>query len=145
MTYTLITGAPGWIGTRLLNRLLSDSPANPNLNNLHQPGPLRALILPGSDPSRLPRSPRLELCSGDVRRPHDLCDFFKGGEGATVLHCAGVVHPARRVSELYEVNVLGTRNILKAAEQSGVRRVVVLSSNSPFGNNPRRDHTFNEI
>ena len=42
------------------------------------------------------------------------------------------------------MNVEGTRHLLDAAEEAGVRRVVVVSSNSPFGFNPHRDHRFDE-
>jgi len=48
------------------------------------------------------------------------------------------------VREFNEVNVAGTRNLLQAAEEARVRRVVALSSNSPMGANPRRDHLFDE-
>jgi nucleoside-diphosphate-sugar epimerase len=43
-----------------------------------------------------------------------------------------------------EVNALGTRNVLEAARRAGVRRVVVMSSNSPLGTNPHPDHLFDE-
>jgi len=60
-----------------------------------------------------------------------------------LFHSAGIIHP-RRVAELYQVNVEGTKYLLEAAEQAGVRRAVVVSSNSPIGCNPSRDHLFDE-
>jgi nucleoside-diphosphate-sugar epimerase len=53
---------------------------------------------------------------------------------STVFHAAGLVHP-RRVSELYQINVDGTRNILDAAIASKARRFIFVSSNSPAGLN----------
>jgi nucleoside-diphosphate-sugar epimerase len=70
--------------------------------------------------------------------------FCQDANGATLFHCAGVIHPTRGVKEFFEVNVEGTRNLLRAAANVGVRRAVVVSSNSPIGTNPRRDHLFTE-
>jgi len=42
------------------------------------------------------------------------------------------------------VNVDGTRHLLRFAEEAGVRRAVVVSSNSPFGFNPSPHHLFDE-
>ena len=80
---------------------------------------------------------------GDVRNAADCEALCRGMEGATLLHLAGVIHP-RRVADFYAVNLEGTRNVLQAAARAGVRRAVVVSSNSPCGCNPHRDHLFDE-
>ncbi len=54
-----------------------------------------------------------------------------------------MIHP-RFPKEFDEINVEGTRSLLVAARDSGVKRVVVMSSNSPNGCNPHRDHVFDE-
>jgi nucleoside-diphosphate-sugar epimerase len=54
-----------------------------------------------------------------------------------------MIHP-RRVSEFYKINCDGTANLLDAAIKAGVRRAVVVSSNSPCGCNPHPDHLFDE-
>ncbi len=69
--------------------------------------------------------------------------LFQGAAGATLFHAAGVIHP-RRVREFYEVNRDGARNVLEAAAAAGVKRAVVVSSNSPCGCNPTTDHRFDE-
>ena len=71
---------------------------------------------------------------GDLRNPSDCAAFCEGAKGAVLIHTAGVIHP-RRVKEFYEVNVEGVRNILSAARAAGIKRVVVVSSNSPMGVN----------
>ena len=60
-----------------------------------------------------------------------------------LFHSAGIIHP-QRVNEFYRVNVEGTQNLLAAAARAGVRRAVIVSSNSPCGVNPTRDHRFDE-
>ncbi|MDH3380664.1 MAG: NAD-dependent epimerase/dehydratase family protein, partial [Gammaproteobacteria bacterium] len=46
--------------------------------------------------------------------------------------------------EFQRVNVEGSKHVLRAAENSGFSRAVVMSSNSPIGCNPHRDHLFDE-
>jgi nucleoside-diphosphate-sugar epimerase len=96
------------------------------------------------DTSHLPSSSRLAILPGDLRNLKDVRAFCRGAEGATLYHCAGIVHPQWFVREFDEVNVQGTRNLLQAAEEARVGRVVVLSSNSPIGVNPNREHCFTE-
>jgi nucleoside-diphosphate-sugar epimerase len=67
-----------------------------------------------------------------------------GARGAVLFHVAGIIHPRRR-ADFYRVNVDGTRNVLEAAVAAGVRRAVVMSSNSPCGTNPHPDHVFDEF
>ena len=54
-----------------------------------------------------------------------------------------MIHP-RRVDEFEEVNARGTANVLDAALAAGVRRVVHVSSNSPFGANSHRLDVFRD-
>ena len=138
----IVTGAAGWLGQGLVSavvRGLSDSPwANAEASCV------RALILPGQDASAL-RSlgADIEVVEGDLRDPDASARLCQAGAGSTVFHTAGVIHP-RRVAEFYEVNVDGTRNLMQAARDAGARRIVVVSSNSECGCNPRRDHLFDE-
>jgi nucleoside-diphosphate-sugar epimerase len=58
-----------------------------------------------------------------------------------VIHTAGVIHPAR-TAQFFAVNAAGTQNVLSAARRAGVRRLVHVSSNSPFGTNAHRNDRF---
>ena len=140
----LVSGARGWLGQGLIDALLRGLP---EVESLRTPVPelrVRALILPGQDASELTRiSDRIELIEGDVRSAADCRRFCGGAKGAVLFHTAGVVHP-HRIRQLYEVNVQGTRNLLDAAVESGLRRAVVVSSNSPCGCNPSAEDRFDE-
>jgi nucleoside-diphosphate-sugar epimerase len=145
MTLNLITGAPGWLGTRFVQVLtegLREVPA------LAEPEPgleARCLVLPGIDASGLQGSSgRVELAEGDICRPDSLSRFFEDAAGGTLYYLAGLIHPTRGIRQLYDVNLYGTRNVLDAAIRAGVRRVVAISSNSPVGCNPHKDHRFDE-
>jgi nucleoside-diphosphate-sugar epimerase len=80
---------------------------------------------------------------GDLRDPVACARLCAGTKGAILIHTAGVIHP-HKVKEFYEINVDGAKNILDAAAASGVRRAVIVSSNSPCGCNPFPDHLFDE-
>jgi len=144
----LVTGAPGWLGTRLVATLTQGLPDVPEFAEAC-PRALRCLVLPGSDASRLrdqsgPDGAKPQLIAGDLRDPSSVAEFCANAEGATLFHCAGVVHPARSTRELHAANADGTRTLLEAAEEAGVRRAIVVSSNSPIGTNPSRDELFDE-
>jgi len=144
LTLTLITGAPGWIGTRLVRTLMEGLPDMPEVQRRDRSNPIRCLVLPGVDVSALEQLGQVEIVRGDLRQPKDLIPFCRGAKGAVLIHCAGIIHPRLFTREFSEVNVAGMRNLLQAAEEAEVSRVVAISSNSPMGANPRRDHLFDE-
>src|SRR6185503_8597426 len=105
---------------------------------------VRCLVLPGQDAAPLRKiSDRIEIVTGDIRNAADCARFCEDARGAVLFHTAGIIHP-RKISELYEINLQGSINVLDAAITGGVRRAVVVSSNSPCGCNPRPDHLFDE-
>lgn len=137
----LITGATGWLGTRLV-QLLHDI-EGPGRGALESEN-VRCLVPRGMDPSHLTAiSDHVDVAAGDLRDPESLREFCRDAEAATLFHVAGVIHP-RRTSEFQQVNVEGTRSVLAAAREAGVRRVVAVSSNSAIGCNPHPEHCFDE-
>lgn len=140
----LVTGATGWLGSRLVESLVKGVPDAPHLGPVREDLRIRALALPGQDVSGLTGlSDRVEVLSGDLRNPSDCARFCENAKGSTLIHTAGIIHP-KRVREFYEINVSGTLNVVDAATAAGVKRAVVVSSNSPCGCNPHPDHLFDE-
>ena len=88
--------------------------------------------------------PRIEVVAGDVRDPAVIDTLFENVKGASVVHAAAVIHPARQVRELFDVNVGGTQLVLDRARRVGAARFVHVSSNSPFGANRTSDDRFDE-
>jgi len=145
MPNTLITGMPGWLGTRLVRTLLDGIPGVPFSSKPDRTRRISCLVMPALAPTAAGLWPgRVEIVEGDLRDPASVSALCRDAEGATLFHCAGVIHPRRRTRELFEVNAGGTRAVLQAAEEARVRRAIVISSNSPFGFNPDRAHLFNE-
>lgn len=138
--HILLTGATGWLGRGVAAALALgidgvDLPYAPGSARV------RGLALPGTaEPSETNTA---EMVRGDIRNPLDCEAFCRDGAGAVLIHTAGIIHP-QRIRDFYDINVAGTLNLLRAAVQAGVRRAVIVSSNSPCGCNPHPDHLFDE-
>ena len=113
----LITGASGFIGCRLAERLHFASDWN-----------VRALVRNPTRAVRLARMP-VDIAVGDVLARTEL-------DGA-LRSCDAVVHAAVgtswRASERVAVNVDGTNRLLEAAKRAGVRRFIHLSTIAVYG------------
>jgi nucleoside-diphosphate-sugar epimerase len=120
----LVTGANGFVGARMVDRLL------------RRRVPARALVR-----QRLvvgPGTPGLERAHGDVTRPDSLPDAVAGCD--VVFHCAW---GGESLADARQVNVEGTRNVIEAAAQAGVRRVVHLSTMAVHGDDLPAELTEN--
>ncbi|MEZ4221811.1 MAG: NAD(P)-dependent oxidoreductase [Polyangiaceae bacterium] len=140
-TLAIVTGAAGWLGRGLVHALVEGVDARA-LEGLPKARRVRCLILPDEDDAEL-KSLGVEIERGDVRNPEDCARLCRDAAGASLFHSAGVVHP-QRVRDFRDINTQGTINVLTAAESVGVRRAVIVSSNSPIGTNPSPDHVFDE-
>jgi nucleoside-diphosphate-sugar epimerase len=131
----VVTGAAGWLGQNLV-RALAAQPERKRIRCLvHEP--VDAAVLEVIDP-------RIEVVTGDVRDPAVIDELFENVLGASVVHAAAVIHPARQVRELFDVNVGGTQLVLDRARRVGAARFVHVSSNSPFGANRTSEDRFDE-
>lgn len=129
MSKALVTGAPGWLGTRLVE-------------GLRQLGfEVRCLVLPGVDATTLEAT--AEVVRGDLGDPASLHGVAQGCD--VVFHAGGIIHPpALNVSRLRRVNFGGTQAVLAEAVRSGASRFMFVSSNSAVGCNRSRDVLMNE-
>lgn len=117
----LITGGAGFIGAQLANRLVQRGVAVRVLDDLSNGDP--ANLLPGVNFNR-----------GDVRDVPKLWSLLQGVE--VVFHLAALVSVPASVlypREYNDVNVGGTVALLEACRDVGVRRVVLASSATVYG------------
>ena len=127
MKRVLITGATGFIGGRLAE-VLTDLGIE-----------VTALVRSWATAARLARLP-VRMVGGDILDPESVRRAVDGCD--VVLHCAvdfrahGRAH--RRASRD------GTRNVMHAAHEAGVARVVHLSSTAVFGLQPAAGRTLTE-
>ena len=115
----LLTGASGHLGANLVRRLLADGQE------------VRCLLRPGSNNAAVDGLP-IERFYGDLRDPGALRKAVAGIE--RIYHCAAKISTLDgEEQEVFDCNVIGTRNLLIAAREGGVGRVVVTGSFSAVG------------
>ena len=131
----LITGVAGFVGSNLLERLLSLNQMVSGLDNLstgyrHNLETVRSLVTPE-------QWRRFRFIEGDIR---DLSACQAAVQGADyVLHQAAMGSVPRSMLDpigTHESNVNGFLNIMVAARDARVRRLVYASSSSVYGDNP---------
>jgi nucleoside-diphosphate-sugar epimerase len=138
---TVLTGGAGWFGRAFLAALAGPTGDHGPVARV---GQVRVLAAgPREVPAILDVLPEAVVHVGDVTDRELLGELFRGAAGASVVHAAGVIHP-RRVADFERVNHGGTLAVLEAAARAGVRRLVHLSSNSPFGTNPHPGDAFRQ-
>lgn len=128
----LVTGAPGWLGTRLVAELDETD---------HD---VRCLTYVEADTSPLNDYDVAEY-PADLRRRETLDDAFEGGVDV-VFHCAGIIHPPDLfgADQFFAINADGTRNMLDAATSHGVDHFVYVSSNAAQGFNDSPNELMTE-
>lgn len=142
-TPLVITGAAGWLGRSLVDHYskhLDGAGISRVLCLVHERDDITSLS--SLIPSAL--RDRFEVRAADIVRLSDLEAACSGWEsGFDLIHTAGIIH-ASRVQQMFDTNVTGTKNVLTVAQSLGARRVVHVSSNSPFGTNPDPHDIFGE-
>ncbi len=122
----LVTGGAGFIGSTLVRQLL------------HQ-GQVAVVdnLLTGHKKNLDEVAGRIEFCELDICDRQSLAPVFTGVD--VVFHLAAIPSVPRSIDDpdpSHEVNINGTYNVLSAARDAGVRRVVYAASSSAYGDTP---------
>jgi UDP-glucose 4-epimerase len=122
----LVTGGAGFIGSHLVDRLVGRGDQVAVLDNFRRPtvGHLRPRVDAGD----------VALIEGDIRDYETLLEATAGAE--VVYHLAAQSNVLGSLDDIdysFTANVIGTFNVLKAAAEKGVRRVVFTSSREVYG------------
>jgi dTDP-glucose 4,6-dehydratase len=125
----LVTGADGFIGSHLVEQLVT------------QGYRVRAFALYNSfnswgwlDQCSEEVKKGFEVFSGDIRDPHGVKEAMKGCDA--VLHLAALIaipYSYHSPDTYVDTNVKGTLNILQAARELGIRRVIHTSTSEVYG------------
>jgi nucleoside-diphosphate-sugar epimerase len=112
-----ITGGTGKIGSFLLGSLKESG---------------YDITLLSRKSSNLDSHPDIKFIQGDILDSQSYSQFLRGMD--TVLHMAAVTHTNSLV-KYFDVNARGTRNLVKASEENGVKRFIHISTRaiSPNG------------
>jgi nucleoside-diphosphate-sugar epimerase len=114
----LVTGASGFIGGRLVQRLVEDGYA------------VRCLVRASSDTSALSRLP-VEISVGRLENAESLAPAIEGC--GYVFHCGALVSDWATRREIVATNVVGTRSLLSACADASVKRFVHFSTTDVYG------------
>lgn len=123
----LVTGGCGFIGSHLAEELVAQGHRVRILDNLSS-GYLRNVEHLGH---------RVEVIQGDVRDPAVVLRAAEGMRG--IFHEAALVSvfdSVNRPDDNHAINATGTLNVLQAARQAKVKRVVLASTAAAYGNDP---------
>lgn len=113
----LLTGAAGFLGNNVAKQLIEMGNA------------VRGLVLKGDlAVSHIPEE--VEICYGDLTDKESLRKFFEtDAEEVVCIHCASIVYLKEDPSKLvYNVNVMGTQNIIDLCLERNVKKLVYVSS-----------------
>lgn len=130
----LITGAAGFIGSHLCERLLERGDtviALDNFNDYYDPERKRENL------HQLRNPPCCILCKTDIRDAGAIDRLFAEHRPEAVVHLAayGAVRYSIGRARLYtDVNIGGSINLLEAAREIGVENFVFASTSSVYGN-----------
>ena len=118
----LVTGGAGYIGSRMVKRLVREGHAVTVFDNLST-----------GHSDAIEKSAFVE---GDLRNASDIDRAFAGRKIDAVLHFAASCYVGESVhdpAKYYANNVVGTLNLLEAMRMAGVPRLVFSSTCSTYG------------
>lgn len=129
MASYLVTGGAGFIGSHLVDRLLRDGHCVRILDNFSTGKRTNAALFIAHK--------NFELVEGDLRSFHIVRAAMRDID--FVFHQGALPSVYRSIQDpitTNDVNILGTLNVLEAAREFRIRRVVYASSSSVYGSNP---------
>lgn len=127
----LMTGYPGWLANRFLETL-QDYPGKFSS--------IRCLVHACHQARPLSRE-SWECLPGDLNNPASLREAVKDCD--VILHAAGIIH-VKKTNDFYRINRDGTRNLLEAAVNAGVSKLIYISSNAAQGFCEGKGHELDE-
>ncbi len=122
MSHYLVTGGAGFIGSNIVKRLLTEGHQVRVFDN-YSGGKKKERFFSG-----------VEYIEGDIRNQEELKKAMMGIEG--VFHTAAIPRMPYSVEHPWETNennVTGTLNVLLAAREAKVKRIVYSASSSAYG------------
>lgn len=138
----LVTGANGHLGNNLVRLLLSKGiPVRASVRNLKN-----KTLFEGLD---------CEIVQSDITDKQSLINALQGIETFYAVGAAFKLWAKDPKKEIYDININGTRNMIEAAAEAGVKRIIYVSSiaaldysklptKESYGYNPdRRDMYYN--
>lgn len=132
MSKVLVTGGAGFIGSHIVDRLISDGHEVVLIDNL-------------ATGKRENLNPRAEFHEADISNYDSIKDLFNGVDA--VFHTGALARLTPSVKNplpAHASNVTGTLNVLWAAHNSGVKKLIFSSTSSLYGDRDPSDYPLKE-
>lgn len=132
----LVTGAAGFIGSHLCEKLLANGNRVVGFDNFD---PFYERAIKENNLKTSISNESFIMVEGDIRDTESVKKLFNEHTFEVVVHLAakaGVRPSIKDPIEYYKVNVLGTLNILEMMKTNEIKRLVYASSSSVYGNSP---------
>jgi UDP-glucuronate 4-epimerase len=132
----LVTGAAGFIGSHVAQRLLQRGDEVIGLDNF---APNYSRARKEANLKEYAGHDRFTFVEADIRDAPAMRDLFEAQKFDRVMHLAAmgnVRYSIEHAQEYTAVNIAGTVNLLEAARLSGTRYFVLASTSSVYGNAP---------
>ncbi len=125
MSHYVVTGGAGFIGSAIVRKLLAEGASRVVvIDNL----------LTGQERNLEEIRSRIDFQRADIRNYEEIAPLIRGA--AVVFHEAAIPSVPRSIDDpvpSHEVNINGTFNVLRAAQEGGAGRVVYAASSSAYG------------
>ncbi|NOX67516.1 MAG: NAD-dependent epimerase/dehydratase family protein [Chlorobi bacterium] len=141
----LVTGGAGFIGSHLVDSLLSEGNNVITIDNFDE---FYSKEVKLSNIASALTFDTFQLIEGDIRDKDLLDDLFSNNHIDVVIHLAakaGVRPSIENTVEYYDVNINGTLNILEAMKKFDVKNLIFASSSSVYGNNKKVPFSESDI
>jgi nucleoside-diphosphate-sugar epimerase len=113
----IVTGATGFIGRNITENL--------SMDGIDVIATGRAKVV-----NHFLKNRYIDYKTADIRDADQFINTFETVD--CVIHCAAKAGDWGRASEFYDVNVLGTRNVMKACEKYGIKKIIFISTPSVY-------------
>jgi len=133
----LVTGAAGFIGARLTERLLERGDEVVGIDNLND---YYEVSLKLARLARFESHPAFAFLKLDIEDRPAMADLFARERPTRVVHLAaqaGVRYSLENPHAYIDANIVGTMNVLEGCRHNGIEHLVYASSSSVYGANTR--------
>lgn len=140
----LITGAAGFIGSSLSDCLLKNGFRVLGIDNFD---PFYDRLIKGNYIAHALKNPGYQFKEGDIRDKDFINNCFSDFRPDIIVHLAAKAGVRPSMSDpglYYDVNVMGTLNILEMMKKNSIRKMIFASSSSVYGNNKKIPFSEND-